>query len=459
MHHICHPLLFSVLFSAVYAVAINQPNNTYQTLEQVNKDLPSIPKHDTLTDEIYDDDYYSELALERARAKNNIEYEYDMLNDTANSTDYYYYEEIEQVKNPKQQKCQMCTIRDEQKRHRVEAIKNRISHVLKLDVLGMPNTTAKRLPKVPSFLRLREKYENAQMQSDSPNSRKEEKLRYQDVQEEYGQPERTYSFARELPAEMDQQFPNTIYFDMQDSPEKETNKALLWVYISPDDIIDRNMTEIYVYTIDPPGKFSKVPTKREIGRRKRHYMKASGWHHFDILDEVQKWTYRTHLNLGLVVEALDETGHNLVVLPPTFGDDDGYEPMLDLRTSLRKSTRSKRSTELYCDTREETACCRYPLEVDFVAFGWDFVIAPLTYAAYYCAGECKGEQLDDTLHAHVIQQAPSPTLSQPQSAISNVGPCCTPTKMSDLAMLFFDHNSNIALTRLPRMKVDRCGCA
>jgi len=132
---------------------------------------------------------------------------------------------------------------------------------------------------------------------------------------------------------------------------------------------------------------------------------------------------------------------------------------LDIRTSLKKNKRAKRSTDLNCDDREETACCRYPLEVDFIEFGWDFVIAPLKYPAYYCAGECSGESLEDNIHTHVINQAPIPTRAAPASGISNVGPCCTPTHMSDLAMLFFDHNSNVEYTRLPRMKVDRCGCA
>lgn len=133
--------------------------------------------------------------------------------------------------------------------------------------------------------------------------------------------------------------------------------------------------------------------------------------------------------------------------------------MLDIRTSLKKSKRRKRSTSLFCDDHEETACCRYPLTVDFIEFGWDFVIAPKTYDAYYCAGECQGEAMDETLNAHLMRQGTPPPNAPESTVFNSVGPCCTPTHMSDLSMLYFDHENKVLLTKLPRMKADRCGCA
>jgi len=45
--------------------------------------------------------------------------------------------------------------------------------------------------------------------------------------------------------------------------------------------------------------------------------------------------------------------------------------------------------DLDCDeTTSEQRCCRYPLTVDFAEFGWDWVLAPTRFEAYYCAGLC-----------------------------------------------------------------------
>uniref|UniRef100_A0A8W8MCU9 TGF-beta family profile domain-containing protein n=2 Tax=Magallana TaxID=2171616 RepID=A0A8W8MCU9_MAGGI len=55
----------------------------------------------------------------------------------------------------------------------------------------------------------------------------------------------------------------------------------------------------------------------------------------------------------------------------------------------------------------------------------------------------------------VVQQVPESSII----GGSNAGPCCTPVRMSSLTMLYFDHNLRVQLTTLPKMKVERCGCA
>lgn len=132
------------------------------------------------------------------------------------------------------------------------------------------------------------------------------------------------------------------------------------------------------------------------------------------------------------------------------------EPNLDLRTTTTAThSRRKRSTGLTCDEQNQfEACCRYPLTVSFLEFGWDFVIAPKWYDAYYCAGECRNEGLSNHGHSSVVQQVPESRMIG-----NNPGPCCSPVRMSNLRMLYFDHTSRLQLTTLPRMKVVRCGCS
>ena len=43
-----------------------------------------------------------------------------------------------------------------------------------------------------------------------------------------------------------------------------------------------------------------------------------------------------------------------------------------------------------CTAAEQTGCCRENLTVSFSKLGWNFIIAPGEYNAYYCKGRCSG---------------------------------------------------------------------
>ncbi|XP_062606337.1 growth/differentiation factor 8-like [Saccostrea cucullata] len=360
--------------------------------------------------------------------------------------------------NSNRTRCQSCRIREDQKRIRIESIKNRIAHALKLDILGIPNITDLRIPKVPSYQRLRERYDSEQimseMQGDAPYSYADQ---IEDEEDEFGRAERTYIFSEEPSAALDIQTPNAIYFNMPTLENRDVYKALLWVYIAPRSQFNlpKNVSELFLYKMVPPGKHGGPPVKRFMKKRKKSIPRTSGWHHFDITNLAYQWTSDPASNLGVVVEAFDADEENLIILPPTTGINEGYEPNLDLRTTTTAHVRRKRSTGLTCDEQNQfEACCRYPLTVSFIEFGWDFVIAPKWYDAYYCAGECRDEGMSDHGHSSVVQQVPESRIIG-----NNPGPCCSPVRMANLRMLYFDHTSRLQLTTLPRMKVVRCGCS
>jgi len=70
------------------------------------------------------------------------------------------------------------------------------------------------------------------------------------------------------------------------------------------------------------------------------------------------------------------------------------KPFIEIRIRRRSrhDARRRRAVpppDLDCDeTTSERRCCRYPLTVDFTAFGWDWVLAPLRFEAHYCSGIC-----------------------------------------------------------------------
>lgn len=125
---------------------------------------------------------------------------------------------------------------------------------------------------------------------------------------------------------------------------------------------------------------------------------------------------------------------------------------MEVHIKDQSNLRSRRMAGLECDEDSmEQRCCRYQLEVDFESFGWDWVIAPKRYQAYYCSGDCPFIFMVKYLHTHVSQQAPVRKGSS--------GPCCSPSKMSPISMLYFDETYSIVLGTLPSMIVDKCGCA
>lgn len=100
--------------------------------------------------------------------------------------------------NDTENQCQPCRIRESQKKLRLDSIRAKLSHALRLDVLGIPNVTRTRLPKVPSYERLQQQYENElnlnEMQNDQAYSYAEQ---LEDEEDEFGIMERTFIFSED----------------------------------------------------------------------------------------------------------------------------------------------------------------------------------------------------------------------------------------------------------------------
>lgn len=101
------------------------------------------------------------------------------------------------------------------------------------------------------------------------------------------------------------------------------------------------------------------------------------------------------------------------------------------------------------------SCQKKTLYVSFRDLGWqDWIIAPDGYAAFFCHGECSfplSPHMNATNHAIVR------TL---YSLIHNEipKPCCAPTKLSPILVLYYDDNANVVLKKYKNMVVSSCGC-
>ncbi|XP_030622821.1 bone morphogenetic protein 16 [Chanos chanos] len=100
-------------------------------------------------------------------------------------------------------------------------------------------------------------------------------------------------------------------------------------------------------------------------------------------------------------------------------------------------------------------CRRHPLYVDFKDVGWNkWIVAPTGYHAFFCLGECRfplSDHMNSSSHAMVQTLVNSVNGAVPR-------PCCVPTSLSPIAMLYLDQNDRVVLKNYQDMVVEGCGC-
>ncbi|KAH0631497.1 hypothetical protein JD844_005841 [Phrynosoma platyrhinos] len=118
------------------------------------------------------------------------------------------------------------------------------------------------------------------------------------------------------------------------------------------------------------------------------------------------------------------------------------------------ASRSKHKS-LKPKTKTSTKCRRHRLFVDFKEVGWnDWIVAPSGYHAFYCSGECRfplADHMNSSSHAVVQTMLNSLNSKVPK-------PCCVPTDLSPIAMLYLDQHDMVVLKTYQDMVVEGCGC-
>ncbi|XP_029961961.1 bone morphogenetic protein 5 [Salarias fasciatus] len=121
----------------------------------------------------------------------------------------------------------------------------------------------------------------------------------------------------------------------------------------------------------------------------------------------------------------------------------------------QESSRAPKAGD-YNTSEQKQACKKHELYVSFRDLGWqDWIIAPEGYAAFYCDGECSfplNAHMNATNHA-IVQ-----TLVHLMFPDNVPKPCCAPTKLNAISVLYFDDSSNVILKKYRNMVVRSCGC-
>ncbi|XP_070279364.1 growth/differentiation factor 8-like [Myotis yumanensis] len=337
--------------------------------------------------------------------------------------------------------CHACIWRQNTKSSRIEAIKIEILSKLRLETAPNISKEAIRqlLPRAPP---LQELIDQDDVQWDGGSEGFLEEDDYHATTEKVI----TMPTAPDLLTQVEGK-PKCCFFNFNSKIQfNKVVQAQLWIYLRP----VMTPTTVFVQILRLVEPMEDGTRYTGIRSLKLDMSPGAGiWQSIDVKTVLQNWLKQPESNLGIEIKALDENGRDLAVTFPGPGED-GLNPFLEVKVTDTPK-RSRRAVGLDCDENSrETRCCRYPLTVDFEAFGWDWIVAPKRYKAYYCSGECEFVLLQKQPYTHLVHQA---------SPSGSVGPCCNPAKMASINILYFNSKNQMIYGKIPSMVVDRCGCS
>ncbi|XP_076361430.1 growth/differentiation factor 8-like isoform X2 [Tachypleus tridentatus] len=371
----------------------------------------------------------------------------ELSEEAVENDETYSVEDDTEIVAQGSRKCQKCLTPEQEKKQRLKMIKAQI--LTKLGMSQPPNITTKSLKNIPPLFDLLNRYN---LQADVPFFQRDQPE--SDVEnEDSATTDLAFAFATDTPSlEYDQTLEkNILHFDFSEKVMKSRlKKAHLWIYLkSVKDLQHGGVTVHINQVVRGIESLSQLQYRVKHVDLKGHHGR---WIKLGVRKVVSHWINHPEENLGLMIQTEDYKGNFVPISYFSEKDEESHRPFIEIEMKKPQVIRSKRESDgLECDLETtEVRCCRYPLTVDFVEFKWDWVIAPKRYEANYCSGECPFVFLHRYPHTHLVQQI---------DPLGSIGPCCAPSKISSITMLYFNDNSNIILGVLPGMIVKKCGCS
>ncbi|XP_055541875.1 protein 60A-like [Wyeomyia smithii] len=207
-----------------------------------------------------------------------------------------------------------------------------------------------------------------------------------------------------------------------------------------------------------------------------------GWVELNVTSVVSEWINNRQLNRGFYIGAYSKNRSDKEIKLDDIGlvsakGEEKYQPFLVaycrgpqiVKPVLHVHPRSKRNAQRKRKNKTENknplsdpsidhhkSCQIKTLYVSFKDLNWqDWIIAPEGYGAFFCYGECNfplNAHMNATNHA-IVQ-----TLVHLMHPSKVPKPCCAPTKLSPISVLYHIDESNVNLKKYKNMVVKSCGC-
>ncbi|XP_024942877.1 inhibin beta A chain isoform X2 [Cephus cinctus] len=183
---------------------------------------------------------------------------------------------------------------------------------------------------------------------------------------------------------------------------------------------------------------------------------GEGWVKTDVSFTARNWVENHKLNHAIQI-ACSSCSIDRDTVPISL--EQTLKPFLVIHTSpLPQKNRSKRNSNCLPAMKE---CCRDQLYINFKEIGWnDWILHPSGYHAYFCRGSCSSVA-SITMSATPYNNVLTRWLTMMGNATemkNKIVPCCSPTQLSPIQLLYVDSNNTITQKTLPNMMVEACGC-
>lgn len=193
-----------------------------------------------------------------------------------------------------------------------------------------------------------------------------------------------------------------------------------------------------------------------------------GWIELNVTNIFTKWIkgFETHQSLCIVATAkrtldtsrvfhINDEEHK----PFITGYFEGLNHLKVRRTkrTVVKPPRSSRVENPFGRHRHDNfryPCKIHTLYVSFKDLKYDWILAPTGFNAFFCGGECNFP----LLHMNATSHAQIQTLVHLMKPHKAPKPCCVPTKLGAISVLYFINETDVNIKKYRNMIVTQCGC-
>ncbi|KAG7206985.1 hypothetical protein KM043_000876 [Ampulex compressa] len=214
---------------------------------------------------------------------------------------------------------------------------------------------------------------------------------------------------------------------------------------------ERGIAEVLVYLRNTDDD------RQLIAREAIRQPRDSRWLELDSTRAASSWLEENRENLGLELEFLQDGKP----VRRSFSS-----AVLNVFTASEASARTKRSypeelMPLHKGRRtkckgDNKKCCRHELTVMFKDLkGFEFIVYPKTFDAGFCKGRCPPRY--NPAHHHALLQS----LLWKEDRKKVPKPCCAPSKLDQLMIVYFDENDSTELkvSYWKNIQVLECACS
>lgn len=239
-----------------------------------------------------------------------------------------------------------------------------------------------------------------------------------------------------------------LYFPLEIPEENEhVDHATLRLILAPSGASER--VEVSIHRIG--GTASHLVSNVTFS-----YVDRARWIELDVTELVVLWHEGLVDNMGLEVRLECTLDANVTLASPVLNVFSISGEQMRRRRSAPDhlvSLHKGRRTECRGGNKK---CCRHEMTVIFKDLkGFEFIVQPKTFDAGYCNGRCPPRY--NPAHHHALLQS----LIWKEDKKKAPRPCCAPSKLAELEILYFDENdpTKLKVSSWKNMRVLECACS